>query len=102
MKCKDFMIGLGLGITIGYFLKDQLKTTYISSNKALNIVKKAFKERGTIDGSWIFTNVEQYEKNGISYDIYKTGISRTVDDSAEQYETIVDAKTGTILEVNKV
>lgn len=102
MKYKNFIIGLGLGVTIGYFLKNQLKTTYISSNKALQIAKKAFKERGSIDGSWIFTNVEQYEKNGLSYNIYKAGISRTINDQCEQYETVIDAKTGTILEINKV
>jgi predicted small secreted protein len=102
MKEKYFLLGLGLGIASTYFLKDQIKPMSISSDKALELVKKAFKEKGPIDGSWIYTTPETYSNEYLSYDVFKAGVSRTVNDQLEQYEAFIDTKTGTIVHVDKL
>lgn len=102
MKGKYFLLGLGLGIAATYFLKDQITHKSISSEKALDLVKQAFKEKGPIDGSWIYTIPETFENEHLSYEVYKAGVSRTVSDHLEQYEAFVDVKTGTIIHVEKI
>ncbi|KKI91639.1 hypothetical protein WQ54_13510 [Bacillus sp. SA1-12] len=102
MKGKYFLLGLGLGIASTYLLSSQLKQCPISSDRALELVKKAFKEKGPIDGSWIYTIPETFSNDHLSYQVYKTGISRTVNDHLEQYEAFVDTKTGAIVHVEKI
>ena len=58
MKGKYFLLGLGLGIVSTYLLKDQIKPKSISSDKALELVKKAFKAKGPIDGSWVYIHID--------------------------------------------
>ncbi len=48
-------LGAGLGICTAVVVKQYVMKPYISSEKALRIVKSAFKQRGPIDGSWIYT-----------------------------------------------
>lgn len=102
MKSKYFLLGLGLGIAGTYLVKDQLKSSKISSEKALEIVKKAFKEKGPIDGSWIYTVPKNFSTDHLSYEVYKAGVSRTVQDQLEQYEAFVDTNSGTIVHVDKI
>lgn len=102
MKTRYFLLGLGLGIVGTYLIKDQIKPIKISSDKALEIVKKAFKEKGPIDGSWIYTVPETFSNEHLSYDVYKAGISRTVEDQLEQYEAFVDTNSGTIVHVDRI
>jgi predicted small secreted protein len=102
MKGKYFLLGLGIGIATTYLLNDQIKPKSISSDKALELVKKAFKEKGPIDGSWIYTVPETFSNDHITYEVFKTGVSRTVNDHLEQYEAFVDAKTGTIVHVKQI
>lgn len=102
MKGKYFLLGLGLGIASTYLLKDQITPKSISSDKALELVKKAFKAKGPIDGSWIYTVPETFSIDPLSYDVFKAGISRTVNDQLEQYEAFIDINTGTIIHVEQV
>lgn len=102
MKGKYFFLGLGLGIASTYLLKDQIKPMSISSDKALELVKKAFKAKGPIDGSWIYTHPETYSNEHLSYEVFKAGVSRTVNNQLEQYEAFVDTKTGTIVHVEQI
>ena len=39
-----------------------------------------------------------YKKSFLQYEVYIGGISRSADDQTEQYEFIVDRKTGAILD----
>jgi predicted small secreted protein len=102
MKGKYFLLGLGIGIATTYLLNDQIKQKSISSDKALELVKNAFKEKGPIDGSWIYTVPETFSNDIITYEVFKTGVSRTVNDHLEQYEAFVDAKTGTIVHIEQI
>jgi predicted small secreted protein len=98
MSWRKFFIGIGVGFVGGYILKAALDKKMISSEKALELAKNAFKQSGPIVGSWIQTNPEKYEKNHLVYDVYKGGISF----ETEQCEFIIDAYTGTILETHKL
>ncbi|NMD72732.1 hypothetical protein HHO41_21120 [Bacillus sp. DNRA2] len=105
MNWKTFLIGVGSGLAGGiiasYLLtKDQQKK--ISPEKILQQVKSAFKEQGPILGSWIHMEAENYEKNNLSYLVYKGGISKNNQDRTVQYEFIADATTGTILSIQEL
>lgn len=54
MKLRHLLLGAGLGICTAVVVKQYVMKPYISSEKALRIVKSAFKRR-PIDGSWIYT-----------------------------------------------
>ncbi|RAK21197.1 putative small secreted protein [Anoxybacillus vitaminiphilus] len=98
MSWRKFFIGVGVGFAAAYILNASLDKKMISSEKALALAKNAFKQSGPIVGSWIQTNPEKYEKDHFVYDVYKGGISR----ETEQYEFIIDAYTGKILETRKL
>jgi predicted small secreted protein len=98
MSWRKFLIGISVGFAGAYILKTSLDKKMISSEKALALAKNAFKQSGPIVGSWIQTNPEKYKKNNLVYDVYKGGISR----ETEQWEFIIDAYTGTILETRKL
>ncbi|MCH1625354.1 PepSY domain-containing protein [Ferdinandcohnia quinoae] len=100
MSWKKFILGVGVGFAGALIVKEALKQYEISGEKALKLVKEEFKKNGPIDGSWIQMEPESYIKSEILYKVYKGGISRTVDMQDQHYEFIVDAKTGTILEVS--
>ncbi|MFT4414950.1 PepSY domain-containing protein [Fredinandcohnia humi] len=99
MSWKKFFLGVGIGFAGAYLLREALTETTLPGDKALKLAKEEFKKNGPIDGSWIQMNPEAYTRNGILYQVYKGGISRTDNNESHQYEFIVDAKTGTILEV---
>nr|WGD68624.1 PepSY domain-containing protein [Bacillus subtilis] len=100
MKLRHLLLGAGLGICTAVVVKQYVMKPYISSEKALRIVKSAFKRRKcTIDGSWIYTQPEPYNINGETVQVYKTGITRSAFGELEQYEVMVDAKTGEIVDV---
>ncbi len=64
MKLRHLLLGAGLGICTAVVVRQYVMKPYISSEKALRIVKSAFKQRGPIDGSWIYTQPEPYNING--------------------------------------
>lgn len=103
MNWKSFILGLGAGF-VGGFLTNQLlmEKKHVSPEKALAHAKEIFKQTGPISGSWIQMKAEPYEKEHSSYTVYRGGISRTVNGQPEQYEFIVDAFTGDIIDTKKI
>lgn len=103
MNWKSFLLGLSTGVltsvAITKCLNDKM---YVSPEKALANAKKLFQQSGPIHGSWIYMQVEPYQKGEFTYKVYKGGISRTVNEQLEQYEFVADALTGTILETVKI
>jgi len=98
MSWRKFLIGVGIGFAAAYFFKERTNKQAISSEKALSLAKNEFKKNGEITGSWIQANLEPYEKNGSVYQVYKGGICH----ASTQYEFIIDALTGKILETNEL
>jgi len=100
MNWKSFFLGAAVGLIGGYVTKEILnQNTNVSPEKVLELVKKQFKQNGTISGSWIHMTAEPYHKQEISYQVYKGGISKNNNGENEQFEFIADAQTGTLLDV---
>ncbi|WP_017756158.1 PepSY domain-containing protein [Calidifontibacillus oryziterrae] len=99
MRLNQLLLGLGIGAIAGAYVNQKYMKNHISSETALKIVKKAFKDHGPIDGSWIHMKPEKVNKFNLSYNVYRGGITRTIDSKVEQYEFLVDSKTGTIIDV---
>lgn len=100
MNWKSFMLGAAVGILGGYTARQMItKQTKVSPEKVLENVKKQFSQNGSISGSWIHMVAEPYQKQQIHYQVYKGGISKTVEGIDEQYEFIADASTGTLIDI---
>lgn len=104
MKLKDYLIGLGTGIAIGFIASQAANKMdfYRSAELVLKDIKNSFKEEGPIDGSWIYMSPEPFQKEAIHLNVYKGGISRIKNGELEQFEFAADAKTGTVVELEKV
>jgi predicted small secreted protein len=100
MNWKSFLVGAAVGLIGGYIVKEVIdQKTNVSPEKVLEQVKKQFKQKGPISGSWIHMEAKPYEKQQIHYRVYKGGISKNNNGSTEQFEFIADAQTGTLLEI---
>ncbi|MFB5663931.1 PepSY domain-containing protein [Alteribacillus sp. HJP-4] len=99
MKTKDILIGAGVGFLAGYALKEYTNKDQISPEKALKTVKENIQDHIPVNGSWIHMTPESYKKDDLEYNVYRGGISSTKEGETKQMDFIVDAKTGTILEL---
>lgn len=106
MKWKNIILGIGIGIGaslgIHALLQKNSQTSYITSEKALSIVKEVFAKKGEISASWIHMVPEQIELHGLAYDIYRGGITVNNNSQLQLYEFLVDAITGSIVHVSEV
>ncbi|MGM8365874.1 PepSY domain-containing protein [Virgibacillus sp. W0181] len=92
------IVSIGIGITIGYILKQQLQTYQkVTPEKALIMAKETFKKSGPISGSWIYMKPEEIEQNGLLYTAYRGGITRNIDGKNHQYEFYTDVQTGAVI-----
>lgn len=100
MSRRRTIISIGLGIAIGYLLKDQINQhKKITPDEALENAKRTFLKQGPVNGSWIYMKPEKVEKNGLTYNAYRGGITRTIDGENKQYEFFADAETGAVIDV---
>jgi len=103
MSRRNVILAAGLGIAVGFLLRDQLNNfSKITPEKALQYAKETFQKNGPINGSWIYMKPEKLEKNGLTYHTYRGGISRNVDGKNQQYEFFSDLETGAIIDVKKM
>jgi predicted small secreted protein len=100
MKWRNLLTGFAIGFTAAYAIKQNQSS--LSSSEALYIVKQAFKQNGTIDGSWIHTTTKILQKHGMVFEGFNGGIIRTINNEQEHFEFFIDRKSGAILELNKL
>ena len=97
------VLAAGLGIAIGYLLKEQLdENRKLSPEKALQYAKDTFQKNGPINGSWIYIKPEKIDKNGLTYNTYRGGISRNIDGENKQFDFYVDIETGAIIDTQPI
>lgn len=103
---KEFSRGLTIGSAIG--LAFGIAGTHWYRNKQalspddiLTKVKRSFLKEGPIEGSWISFETNPIQKFAISIDTVEGGISRFEDETLVVYEFVADAKTGTVLQMNR-
>lgn len=99
MSLKRFLIGAGIGFFVGAVLKDQFTKELISPERALRVVKQKLNKQGSVEGSWIHMIPESYEKGLLDYTVYRGGVSCIIEGEFYQFDFIVDANTGAILEL---
>lgn len=106
-KVKKFAQGLAVGSSIGlaagiaanhYYRKGQK----MSPDTVLDQIKSAFLKEGPIEGSWISFDTEHLQKFAITMDVLSGGITRTEDNQLVAYEFKADAKTGTVLSIDRI
>ncbi|WP_017473455.1 PepSY domain-containing protein [Amphibacillus jilinensis] len=97
MRLKKTLAVLGLGVALGYTIKTQLAQMPIRPEQALKHAKEQFKKQGAVSGSWIYMKTEDMNLHGLTYKVYRGGITRTINDHNNQYEFYVDANTGSII-----
>ncbi|GAB2478918.1 hypothetical protein GCM10008929_00920 [Alkalibacterium psychrotolerans] len=90
------------------FLLGAAAFSFVSSRKSLKAddllkkVKKEFLKEGPIDGSWIELTKVPWKKYAYETDVYYGGVSRYEENKLIQYEYIVDAYTGSLIDLYKV
>ncbi|MFS0673122.1 PepSY domain-containing protein [Ornithinibacillus sp. 179-J 7C1 HS] len=100
MGWKKTMVAASVGFAAGYLAKQQLdQYQKITPEKALKNAKETFKKHGPISGSWIYMKPETIEKNGLHYNAYRGGVTRTIDGQNKQYEFYADTETGAVIDV---
>jgi predicted small secreted protein len=103
MKIKNFLIGTACGFVAGWAFQSYLKDSKLySSEEVLKRVKEAIKKDGKIIGSWIVTKPETIDRHSVSYQVYRGGITKLTEEKQINVEFLADAKSGTILEIEKL
>lgn len=101
MNWKGFLLGAIVGYSATIATKKLLDSSgNASPEKVLTDVKNKVKKNGSIYGSWIIMKPESYEKNELTYTVYRGGVTRNLDGKREQFEFVADSKTGTILDLH--
>ncbi|MBM7644869.1 putative small secreted protein [Scopulibacillus daqui] len=99
MKIKNIAIAFGVGLAGGYVLQKALQKSTLSPEQVMQLVKKTAKKALDIDGAWIYLSPENYQQNGLTYKVYKGGLTAKNNENLEHYDFIADASTGTILDL---
>lgn len=102
MKARNTLLAFGLGFIAGYFVKQQLDEYQgITPEVALEKAKDKFRRLGPINGAWIYMKPEQIEKNGLTYEVYRGGVTRNIDGENVQFDFYADVDSGTVIETKK-
>jgi predicted small secreted protein len=100
MKMGRFLLGVAAGIAVGYLLNKSVKKEYIKPEEVVQKLKRRYREKMEIIGSWIQVEPFSEEINGIQYHIYQGGLTGVIDGLPTFLEFRVDADTGSILSVS--
>ncbi|TFJ92589.1 PepSY domain-containing protein [Lentibacillus salicampi] len=99
MKARNAVIAAGAGLAAGFLVKQQLdRYQNITPEKALKQAKETFKKQGPISGSWIYMKPEEVERNGLMYNAYRGGVTRSIDGENKQYEFYIDVDSGAVID----
>ncbi|MBY6035141.1 PepSY domain-containing protein [Fictibacillus nanhaiensis] len=98
MKWRTILFAGLAGALAGYTVSRK-RNEWISPEKALNLLKEKASEQYTITGAWILVNREETRVHNLPHTVYKGGFSHSKQGSAVHYEFLVDASTGTLLQL---
>lgn len=96
-------LGMGVGLLGGAASALWVKKKQnLSADDVLRKVKQAFLQEGPIEGSWINFEKQPLRKFAVHSQGYTGGIVRLEDGQLVTYEFLADAKTGTVLDIQRV
>lgn len=103
MKIRDLVIGalIGAGAAVVATSITANKKSTISPEKALKSVKGAVKPSYTVKGSWIHMKTDSINKFEVPFTVYSGGLTCEKEGKLEQLDFMVDAGTGTLVELQK-
>ncbi|SDB81168.1 hypothetical protein [Shouchella lonarensis] len=99
---KHFSLGLSVGILLGYITAKACKKTSLSPEQILKKVKARAKKDCIVSDSWIQMEPETVERSGLTYDVYRGGITKATVDGPIHYEFLADRENGALLEFEQV
>lgn len=99
---RKVFLAASIGFIVGFVLRDQLEERKMTPEKALKIAKETFRNNWPINSSWIYAKPERIEKNGLTYETYRGGITRNIDGKNEQFGFYIDIETGAIIDLFKI
>ena len=104
MKLRDFAIGVVAGLAAAVIIKEisDRALPYKSADEILAELKQQFKKDGHIEGSWIYMKPEYFQNGYTSIPAYRGGITQIIDGESKNFEFVVDAHQGILLEVKVV
>ena len=104
MKLRDFAIGVVAGLAAAVIIKEisDRAVPYKSADEILAELKQQFKKDGHIEGSWIYMKPEYFQNGYTSIPAYRGGITQIIDGESKNFEFVVDAGQGILLEVKVV
>ncbi len=99
MNWRNLILAGLTGAAIGYVVTKK-QTETITPEKALKQFKEKARDHYTISGAWIMVNSEEKNVHGLPYSVYKGGFSNSSPGMvASHYEFLIDASTGSLLEL---
>ncbi|MET3727452.1 putative small secreted protein [Fictibacillus halophilus] len=99
MNWRNLILAGLTGAAIGYVVTKK-QTETITPEKALKLLKEKAKEHYRISGAWIMVKAEDKNVHGLPYSVYKGGFSNSSPGTeASHFEFLIDASTGSLLEL---
>ncbi|MBV7391205.1 hypothetical protein [Enterococcus alishanensis] len=99
---RGLTIGSALGLALGVIGTRWYRNKQnLSPDAILNKVKHSFTNEGPIEGSWISFETKPMQRFAINIETVEGGITRIEDGTLVAYEFLADAKTGTVLSINR-
>ncbi|WP_141603943.1 PepSY domain-containing protein [Terrilactibacillus laevilacticus] len=99
MKWKPLIFGFVVGMTSQLVYQKRKEKQLLTPEKALQSVKKSVKSDLDVNNGWIYLTPTDMKRHGISYNVYQGGVTANQGNEKKHYDFIVDAQTGTILEL---
>ncbi|WP_226535443.1 PepSY domain-containing protein [Fictibacillus halophilus] len=101
MNWRNLIFAGLAGAVVGYAVTKK-QTEWLSPEKALKMLKEKANQTYNISGSWILVNRESTSVLGLPYTVYKGGFSdSSYGNSPVHYEFLIDARTGTLLQLEE-
>ena len=102
-KVASSLIGFIIAFGLGMVAEHQLaKKRTLKPEQILNQMKREFKVDGPIEGSWIEMQRVPWKKFTYETSVYFGGITRYEEKNLVQYEFIVDAYTGSLIDMYRL
>ncbi|MCK6258097.1 hypothetical protein LCY76_16090 [Fictibacillus sp. KIGAM418] len=100
MKASKWILAGVAGFAAGYVAAKRAPQN-LTPEKALKLVKSLTKDEFMVTGSWISVQPEEVKRFGLPFTVYKGGLSSTLNSTLTQFDFMIDAKTGTLLDISK-